>query len=27
MMQAVEELPAKDRAEWQKRWRDGVPLQ
>jgi uncharacterized membrane protein len=26
MMQAVEELPAKDRAEWQKRWRDGVPL-
>ncbi len=27
MMQAVEELPAKDRAEWQKRWRDGVPVQ
>jgi len=26
MMQAVEELPAKDRAEWQKRWRDGVPV-
>ena len=27
MIQAIEELPAKDRAEWQKRWRDGVPVQ
>lgn len=27
MMQTVAELPAKDRAEWQKRWRDGVPTQ